>query len=76
VPPVNLSPGADGRSRGLVLDGSFVLPCLGEEATVGQRIGSVAGAFRVEPAVSYEIIVAGDGSTDRSALARSEAPPR
>ncbi len=44
---------------------SFVFPCLNEEATLGQCIKWVHGALE-NSGVRYEIIVADNGSTDRS----------
>jgi glycosyltransferase involved in cell wall biosynthesis len=44
---------------------SFVFPCLNEEATLGQCIEWVQGSLR-DSGVAYEIIVADNGSTDRS----------
>ncbi len=44
---------------------SFVFPCLNEEATLGRCIEWVHGALR-DSGVSYEIIVADNGSEDRS----------
>ncbi len=44
---------------------SFVFPCLNEEATLGRCIEWVHGSLR-DSGVSYEIVVADNGSTDRS----------
>ena len=50
---------------------SFVFPCLNEEATLGRCIEWVHGALR-DSGVSYEIVVADNGSTDDSiAIAES-----
>ena len=47
------------------LDLSFVFPCLNEEATLGACIEQVKESF-VGSEVRYEIVVADNGSTDRS----------
>jgi glycosyltransferase involved in cell wall biosynthesis len=44
---------------------SFVFPCLNEEASLGQCIKEVRGSLEGS-GVEYEIIVADNGSTDRS----------
>lgn len=44
---------------------SFVFPCLNEEATLGYCLDLVHGALR-DSGVAYEIVVADNGSSDRS----------
>ena len=47
------------------VDLSFVFPCLNEEATLGRCIEWVHGALK-DSGVAYEIVVADNGSSDRS----------
>lgn len=53
------------------MDFSFVFPCLNEEETLGQCIGALKDSLK-RGAFEYEIIVADNGSSDKSAeIARS-----
>jgi glycosyltransferase involved in cell wall biosynthesis len=55
------------------MDLTFVFPCLNEEATIAACIAAVKGSLDAAgPGLRYEIVVADNGSTDRSAeLARA-----
>ncbi len=47
---------------------TFVFPCLNEEATIGECIRKVqASLSEADPGLEYEVVVADNGSTDRSA---------
>ena len=48
------------------MDFSFVFPCLNEEETVGQCINALKDSLKND-SVEYEIIVADNGSSDKSA---------
>lgn len=56
---------ASNRSETSALDLSFVFPCLNEEATLGACIQQVNEGL-ANSGVRYEIVVADNGSTDRS----------
>ena len=47
------------------VDFSIVLPCLNEENTIGRCIDKIQAFFKTTP-YSFEIVVADNGSTDRS----------
>lgn len=48
------------------MDASFVFPCLNEERTLGGCIRRVRAALEGDAGLKYEVIVADNGSTDRS----------
>ncbi len=48
------------------MDLTFVFPCLNEERSLGPCIQAVREALDKDPALKYEIVVADNGSTDRS----------
>ena len=48
------------------MDFSFVFPCLNEEETVGQCINTLKDSLK-DASLAYEIIVADNGSSDKSA---------
>lgn len=59
------------------MDLTFVFPCLDEEATLGQCIRSVKDSLDgAGEAINYEIVVADNGSTDRSAEIANELGAR
>lgn len=64
------APATNGIRR---MDLTFVFPCLNEEATIAACIAAVKGSLDAAgPGFRYEIVVADNGSTDRSAeLARA-----
>ena len=45
---------------------TFVFPCLNEEGTLGDCIERVKASLSADDALDYEIVVADNGSTDRS----------
>lgn len=49
------------------MDLSFVFPCLNEEKSIGACIERVAAVLRTRPELLWEIVVADNGSKDRSA---------
>lgn len=49
-----------------VLELSFVFPCLNEESTLAACIRAVRASLEAKPGFRYEIIVADNGSTDKS----------
>jgi glycosyltransferase involved in cell wall biosynthesis len=53
------------NKNGAVMDFSFVFPCLNEEETIGQCIKVLKDSLR-EISFEYEIIVADNGSSDKS----------
>ena len=58
-------------------DLSFVFPCLNEEGTLGDCIRAVRASFdQGNKEFSYEIVVADNGSTDRSAEIATELGAR
>ncbi len=48
------------------MDLTFVFPCLNEEATLGECIEQVKRSLSAEVGLHYEVVVADNGSTDRS----------
>ena len=55
---------------------SFVFPCLNEAETVKQCIDELKTTLSSRPDISYEIIVADNGSTDETAAIASAAGAR
>ena len=59
------------------MDLTFVFPCLNEEATIVSCIEAVKQSLDGgDPALQYEIVVADNGSTDRSAELATNAGAR
>lgn len=68
------APATNGTRR---MDLTFVFPCLNEEATIAACIAAVKGSLDAAgPGLRYEIVVADNGSTDRSAELAREAGAR
>lgn len=53
------------KIKGASMSVSVVIPCLNEEESIGECVQKIKAAYREEP--ELEIIVADNGSTDRSA---------